>query len=392
MKGFSSAGLLAVIMAVSITAGCTNPFSEESCEKEIIAVGEYPGVYLTNDMAALPLATSGYDIYLVGEYHGIREVHLLFVEYLKMLHETCGLHDVILEVNQHAEEEANAYTLGKSEEFPEDLWNRPDRLDVLEHIRAVNRELSDKEKIRVHLVDLDVRVTSRGYDGYVHIYTHLNELREELGAEYIDIPPLEEFEKWDEDAVLGVVEKLEENADNEVFLNELRTVRASVEFKDWTRDFDVREETIARNIQYVLKELDGAPVLALYGAYHACKVTDEFLAGDTWAQRLIASGVSVYSVVAAGISGQQWIDYRLYEVDGEQFWFDDIPLDENTVLETIFDEWPGYEILFADLHTITHLRIPRQWSRPGNFSFETRLSDVYDGIILFREVTPSRTS
>lgn len=57
------------------------------------------------------------------------------------------MRDVILEANQHAEEEANAYILGESEEFPEDLWNRLDRFDVLEKIRDVNEELPDREEI-----------------------------------------------------------------------------------------------------------------------------------------------------------------------------------------------------------------------------------------------------
>jgi len=114
---------LTILIGVSILVGCIRT----SSEKNMTEVEEYPGVYLTNDMSTLPISTSGYDIYLIGEYHGQEEVHLLFIEYLKILHEKIGLRDVILEANQHAEEEANAYILGESEEFPEDLWNRPDR-------------------------------------------------------------------------------------------------------------------------------------------------------------------------------------------------------------------------------------------------------------------------
>jgi hypothetical protein len=378
---------LALLAIVSVLAGCISPFSEEY--EDIIEVEEYPGLYLTNNMNALPLSTSGYDIYLIGEYHGQQEVHLLFIEYLKTLHETIGLRDVILEANQHAGEEANSYVLGESEEFPESLWNRPDRFDVLEKIREVNEELPDREKIRVHLVDVNFPLPQ--------LYTHIVELAEEIGAEGIAIPSLEEFEKWDESMMMELVEKLEKLTEEESTLNELKTVRASIEYapEKWKVAFDVREETIARNIHYVLRELDGAPVLALYGAYHACKTTSISPEDDTWTERLTDSGISVYSVTVTGISGQRWYDspspgiYEINELD-RWFWLDEIPLDENATLEDIFDREPDYEILYLDLHINTNLKVPWQAGEACPAPVNTPLSDVYDGIILFREVHPSR--
>jgi hypothetical protein len=378
---------LALLAIVSVLAGCISPFSEEY--EDIIEVEEYPGLYLTNNMNALPLSTSGYNIYLIGEYHGQQEVHLLFIEYLKTLHETIGLRDVILEANQHAGEEANSYVLGESEEFPESLWNRPDRFDVLEKIREVNEELPDREKIRVHLVDVNFPLPQ--------LYTHIVELAEEIGAEGIAIPSLEEFEKWDESMMMELVEKLEKLTEEESTLNELKTVRASIEYapEKWKVAFDVREETIARNIHYVLRELDGAPVLALYGAYHACKTTSISPEDDTWTERLTDSGISVYSVTVTGISGQRWYDspspgiYEINELD-RWFWLDEIPLDENATLEDIFDREPDYEILYLDLHINTNLKVPWQAGEACPAPVNTPLSDVYDGIILFREVHPSR--
>jgi len=377
---------LALLAIVSVLAGCISPFSEEY--GDIIEVEEYPGLYLTNNMNALPLSTSGYDIYLIGEYHGQQEVHLLFIEYLKILHETIGLRDVILEVNQHAGEEANSYVLGESEEFPESLWNRPDRFDILEKIRDVNEELPDREKIRVHLVDVDFPLPQ--------LYTHIVELAEEIGAEGIEIPSLEEFEKWDESMMMELVEKLEELTEKESTLNELKTVRASIQwYFERGYPFSIREETIARNIQYVMKELNNVPVLALYGAWHACKVTSTLMSDDTWAQRLTDSGISVYSVTVTGISGQRWYDSPspgVYEIDDEDrwMWLDEIPLDENTTLENIFDREPDYEILYLDLHINTNLKVPWQAGESCPAPVNTPLSDVYDGIILFREVHPSR--
>ena len=383
MRKFSmrERSFLTILIGVSILVGCIGT----SSEKNMTEVEEYPGVYLTNDMSTLPISTSGYDIYLIGEYHGQEEVHLLFIEYLKILHEKIGLRDVILEANQHAEEEANAYILGESEEFPEDLWNRPDRFDVLEKIRDVNEELPDREKIRVHLVDVDFPIPQ--------LYTHIVELAEEIGAEGIEIPSLEEFEKWDESMMMELVEKLEKLTEKESTLNELKTVRASIQWYFERYTFSIREEVIARNIQYVLKELNNAPVLALYGAWHACKVTSNLMSDDTWAQRLIEEGISIYSVAATGISGQQWYDsppgvYEINELD-RWMWLDEIPLDESTTLEDIFDREP-YEILYLDLHINTSLKVPWQAGEVCPAPVNTPLSDVYDGIILFREVHPSR--
>lgn len=386
MRGGS---FLTVLIGVSILVGCIGT----SSEKNMTELEEYPGVYLTNDMSTLPLATSGYDIYLIGEYHGQQEVHLLFIEYLKILHETIGLRDVILEANQHAEEEANAYILGESEKFPESLWNRPDRFDVLEKIREVNEELPDIEKIRVHLVDVDFPIPQ--------LYTHIVELAEEIDAEDVEIPPLNEFEKWDEESMLQLAKKLEKLIEKESTLNELKTVRASIQrYFEHKKGypfsaFSIREEAIARNIQYVLKELNNAPVLALYGAWHACKVTSNLMSDDTWAQRLTDSEVSVYSVAATGISGQHWYDSpspRVYEINDEDrwMWLDDIPLDENATLEDIFDREPDYEILYLDLHINTSLEVPWQAGEACPAPVNTPLSNVYDGIILFREVHPSR--
>lgn len=384
-----------MLVAVSTIAGCISPFSEE-LGKDIVAVEEYPGVYVTNDVTALPLATSGYDIYVIGEYHGTQEIHFLFITYLKILHETCGLRDVIMEVNQHAEEEANAYALGETEEFCEDLWNRPDRLDVLERIRAVNEGLPNKEKISVHLVDLDSAPPQ--VEPHTYFYIHLTELKEKVGAEHIDIPPVEEFAEWDADARLEIVEKLQENTNDEDILNEIETVRASIEYEslkrsnDYSEAYDIREETITRNIQYVLKKLDSAPILALYGGWHTYKVRGKFSDRDPWAHQLVESGLSLYIVVAAGVSGHYWHDYELYSTDAEFCWEIDIPLDKNTPFKAIFDRWPDYEIVFVDLQKNKDLRIPWQASGKSALSIETSLSEAFDGIVLFKKVTPVRTS
>ncbi|MBU7013202.1 MAG: hypothetical protein HXS52_08510 [Theionarchaea archaeon] len=390
MKGFSSRSILAILVAACIVTGCIDSFREHEKEKNFVLVEEYPGVCLTNDLTALPLATSGHDVYVIGELHGTREIHLLFVTYLKMLHETCGLRDVIMEVNQHAEEEANAYAVGELEEFPATIWNRPDRFDVLEYIREMNEGLPDKGKIRVHLVDLDI--APQGVEPYTYFYMHLVELREELKAESINIPPVQEFAQWDETEMLEVVEALEKETEDEKVLNELRTVRTSIKFKSGQNDFDLREEAIAQNIQNVLKEVDRAPLLALYGRYHSFKVRGTYSWGDPWVDRLRDSGTSVYSVSVTAASGEYWLDYHVFDAGAEGFYMDDVLLEKDTPLKALFDIWADYEIAYVDLHTITYLVVP--WQASGHCPLEcgTSLSEAFDGIVLFKEVSPSRTS
>lgn len=181
-------------------------------------------------------------------------------------------------------------------------------------------------------------------------------------------------------------------------LNEIETVRASIVYegligsRDYSEAYAIREETITRNIHYVLKKLDSAPILALYGGWHTYKVRGKFSDRDPWAHQLVESGLSLYTVVAAGASGHYWHDYELYSTDAEFCWEIDIPLDKNTPLKAIFDRWPDYEIAFVDLQKNTDLRIPWQASGKSALSFEMSLSEALDGIVLFKRVTPVRTS
>ena len=141
-----------------------------------------------------------------------------------------------------------------------------------------------------------------------------------------------------------------------------------------------------------MKELDSAPVLALYGRYHSFKMKGIYAWGDPWAHRLINSGKSVYAVTVTAASGQHWKDYHVYDSGAEGFYIDDVLLDENTTLKALFDKWPDYEILYVDLHTNTNLKIPWQASGHCPLEYGTHLSEAFDGIILFKEVSPSRAS
>lgn len=57
------------------------------------------GVYAVNELKELPLPTSGYDLYTIGEIHGVREIHDLFLSYMDTLHTKAGLQDIALELS-----------------------------------------------------------------------------------------------------------------------------------------------------------------------------------------------------------------------------------------------------------------------------------------------------
>jgi hypothetical protein len=56
-----------------------------------------PGVWGGRDLGAFPLPVSGYDVYMIGELHGVKETEGVLVQYLARLVEGAGLRDIALE-------------------------------------------------------------------------------------------------------------------------------------------------------------------------------------------------------------------------------------------------------------------------------------------------------
>ena len=359
-----------------------------------------PGVFVTNEASVLPLPTSGYDVYVIGEPHGEREVHLLALDYLKTLNETIGLHDIMLEMIAPAyETEVNAYVLGLSDTAL-DEWCV--LAEVLGGVRALNETLPDDEKIRVHLVDLD---SGAADSRAALIHTHLQVVHSRLGtaAEHITIPELSQFEDWSEDSMLTLVDQLEETAGGrETIGDELATIGVSVRYHCMWRQYfrntitldeaverssNIREERVTQNIQQLLEELQDTPVLALYGGWHAQKrpamSSKRFLMNTpSWTQRLCEAGVPVYSVLAMGLSG--WANVNVdvpptrINRDATQMRFSD-----NTSLANILAAATDYDIVYVDLRLETNASL-----RLGADFEDVPAGEVYDGLVLFREVTP----
>jgi hypothetical protein len=110
------------------------------------------GVIASNDPNSLPLPTSGYQVYLVGENRGNQQTKAVLMGYLGRLYNESSLRDVFLEEDQAYEEEAQSFVQGKQDNIPEGLCLRA---DILKRLREFNRGLPWDKKIRVHLVDID---------------------------------------------------------------------------------------------------------------------------------------------------------------------------------------------------------------------------------------------
>ena len=250
----------------------------------------------TLPLSALPLPVSGYQVYLVGELHGVQETEKIFMHYLARL----GVRDVAIEEDAVYKREAQAYVEGRSDTLPPELCLRA---GVLEALRRFNGQ------IRVHLVDIDTPATA--------IRRHLLAIQKQTGAA-VRIPDARDIKKRG----LRTVEDLERLTSGEQVRRELRTIRHSIRafqqgFDLGTGNFrfkgspylDDREEAISRNIQDVLRNPDCRGVLALYGADHVSK-TPRKDGGpkrdrpfSPLALRLEQAGVSVFSLIAFPLSG-----------------------------------------------------------------------------------------
>src|SRR5690606_34184081 len=218
--------LAAAVIIILVLPGCAAVPLRESLSAQPTPVATpsmvRPGVYTAQHLDEIPLPTEGYQIYIVGEVHGVTEVHQLFADYLRRLH-AAGLRDVILEESQGYEPDASAFVLGETDTLIEGLCLRA---DVLQAIRDFNDELPPDGRVRVHLVDLNYTPAA--------VHAHLLDLQNRLGeaAEQVDIPPVEEFQQWDEYEMASLAERLASVAEAEEpsprILQEFATAQDSI--------------------------------------------------------------------------------------------------------------------------------------------------------------------
>lgn len=360
-----------------------------------------PGVFVADEINLLPLPLGGYKLYLVGEMHGAREIHNFTLKYLKMLHYASGLQDIALELSQFYEKSVDQYVLGLRETLPDPEYWQIAGMDVFDGIRLLNNELPEDEKIRVHLVDLDIQTPM--------IYAHLHVLYDQLHASSsFSMPSLCDFETWTEIEMITFVNRFASFAEADPCIKrELSNLRYSIRndflmmnAEGWEKvaneHLTIREAAISENVQSILSELGGMSLLGLFGSWHTQKrLGIQAIRGPSqlvkvtaipWAQRLVERGVSTYSIYVGGISGHVLFKNQIRSVrlNLNQFVYPDG--------KTLFGILPlKQELLFIDLTLRANYcaRFGKNFDPLGTV-FDPALPAglVYDGILLFKEISP----
>jgi len=107
--------LLLLVLAVTFTGQTQEP---------------RPGVSFGRILNDLPVPVSGYQAYLFGEMHGIRESEELFAQYLEKLNTESGLRDVAIEEDAVYQPGAQAYVEGRLDTVPGPICLRAGILDA----------------------------------------------------------------------------------------------------------------------------------------------------------------------------------------------------------------------------------------------------------------------
>ncbi len=318
----------------------------------------HPGIWLGRDLSSLPLPPSGYQVYLFGELHGVKETEGLLMQYLAKLHTGTGLRDVAIEEDAVYQSAAQDYVEGRSSELPEPLCLRA---GVLQAIRTFNEGRTPNDRVRIHLVDIDSPATA--------IRQHLLAIKGRVaGADAVRIPEADDIARHG----VAAVDALRKLAGSARMLSELRTIRHSI--LAYQQGFEVgtgslkgspylddREEAISSNMQDLLHDRDCRALLALYGSDHVTKArrkdggpgrNREF---SPLALRLEQSGVKVFSVVTFPLAGRvRWRGHV-----GELPYTAKDGLSDGTTLDRVLASVPGATLLYADPRR-ERIRLPSQ--------------------------------
>jgi hypothetical protein len=265
-----------------------------------------PGVWAGHELKSLPLPAPDYDIYLLGEVHGVVETLDVFSQWLAILHERAGLRDVALEDQPAWQREAQAYVDRARDALPEALCLRA---GIFEALRRFNAGRAAGDRLRVHLVDLDFSPAA--------IRQHLLNLKGQIpGAVSVRVPEIAAIRTRG----LQAVDALERLTADPRLLAELRTVRHSIRASQQGFEadngpvkgspyLDDREEAIRENLSGLLPA-GQKPVLALYGADHVSRGVlhnggprqDREFA--PLALRLERSGIKLFTLIAYPLAGR----------------------------------------------------------------------------------------
>jgi hypothetical protein len=370
------------------------------------------GVIATNDPSSLPLPTSGYQVYLVGEEHGNQQTKDVLIGYLNLLYNKSSLRDVFLEEDQAYEDGAQSFVRGKQDNLPEGLCLRA---DILNRLRDFNQRLPRDKKIRVHLVDVDSPEKT--------IRQHLVSLIAKIGTSAGSIKIPEEGLSLASTGL--IIERLTQLTSNRDILSGLRTVKQSLILFDSGLRIDtgptegnigdpVREEAITANILDVLHVAQAGSVLGLYGAAHVQKLIARPSKSQSipLSERLEKAGVTVYRTMCYPLAGVGiWRQQSIKLPSGPAA--SSFSLSTGETMQDVLRSVADPEFFYFDLAKGVPLRIQIQAS-PTNSMAENagiqglleklqllsqsrfignmsgNLSGQFDSLIFLREATPMK--
>jgi len=317
-----------------------------------------PGVSAARQPEALPLPTQGYEVYLVGELHGLEENEEFQTGYLRQLHHASGLRDVAIEEDAVYENDAQAFVDGGSDALPAPLCLRA---GVLYAIRSLNAGLNKDTRIRVHLIDIDSPAAA--------IRQHLAAIKKRFAANSIGIPNETAIKKHG----LKAAAQLKLLITDPAALSELRTIELSILAYQQGLEVDIgpakgspyldsREQAIASNIVDLIRTRGTPSLLVLYGSDHVSRTPrkDGGRKRDQpftpMALRLEQSGINAFSVVTFPLAGRSFWRGQKSEllwtaIDGH--------LASGETLDQLLSAAPGTRFLYIDTKR-QRARLPSQ--------------------------------
>jgi hypothetical protein len=338
-----------------------------------------PGVWEGSRVESLALPTGDYQVYLIGELHGVEETWEFFTQYLALLHKSSGLRDIVLEEKGVYEDQAQAFVDGRSGALPPSLCLR---FGILERIRTLNAGLKKGERIRVHFVDVDSPAPA--------IRQHLIAIRQRIPeAGRVNVPAAGEIKEHGLEAVAQLKRFHLDPRTN----SELRTVEYSI--RAYQQGFEVgiglgqgssyledREQAAASNIEDLVHTPGVPSVLLLYGADHVSRAVrkdggpDRNQPFSPMALRLQQAGLRIFGIAALPLSGMTyWRGHR-----GEVYWSaQDVKLHSGETFDKVLASAPRAKFFYIDMQR-EHAIAP---------SYDLAQA-IFDGFVFFPSGTPMK--
>jgi len=266
-----------------------------------------PGVWAGNRVESLPLPTTGYKVYIVGEHHGLTENADFQLAYLRMLVDRTHLRDVALEEKSLYETDAQSYIDGDAKPLPAALCLRA---SLLRGLRLLNSKLEPSKHVRIHLIDVDSPASA--------IHEHLLLLSKSIPhSDSVAVPRPADLKDHGEETV----RRLEALVSDQQVHSELRTVGFAIRalrdgFEVGTGPakgsayLEEREEAMTENLAELIRRSGSGGVLVVCGFDHASRRERKDGGPNRnqpfWpmAARLESSGLRTFTIVTFPLSGE----------------------------------------------------------------------------------------